>query len=123
LKKAFAVRAPIPDSAWRWSRGSIDHNPHVIAFDAHWIAADLPIGVGETLTRGKVESPQVPGATDELAFDGTLTDWASTMRAFVVNGINGILQLKERDELATSLYYLAIIAGNLSQRRHFDPFI
>ena len=75
----------------------------------------MPIGVGETLARGDVESPEVPGATHELALDGTLADWSSTMRAFVIDGIDGVLHFKERDELATSLYHLAVIAGNFLQ--------
>ena len=124
LKKVFrAVNSPIPYRFWQWSRRSIDHDPHIITFDAHWIAADLPIGIGETLARGDVEGPEVPGATDDLALDGTLADGASTMRAFIVDSVDCVLQLKERDELATDLYYLAVIAGNFSQRCHLDPFI
>ena len=96
-KPCRVVNSPISFSSWRWSRGSIDHDPHIIAFNAHWIAADLPIGVGKTLSGGNVEGPEVPGAADELAFDGTLADWSSTMRAFVIDGIYRVLHLEERD--------------------------
>jgi hypothetical protein len=124
MKKACpVVNSLIPLGCCHWSRKSIDHDPHIIAFDVYWIAADMSIGVGETLARGDVESPEVPGATHELALDGTLAYWSSTMRAFVVDGVNGILYLKESDELATSLYYLAIIAGNFPQGCHFDLFV
>jgi hypothetical protein len=83
----------------------------------------MPIGVGETLSRGYVEGPEMPGATDDLALDGPLADWSPPMRAFVIDGIYCVLHLKERDESAPGLYHLAVAAGNFFQRSNLDPFL
>ena len=83
----------------------------------------MPIGVGDTLSRGDIEGPEVPGATDELASDGTFTDWSPPMGAFVIDGVHGVLHLKERDEFAAGLYHFAVAAGNFSQRSNLDPLL
>ena len=45
------------------------------------------------------------------------------MRAFVIDGVDGVLHLEERDELAASLYHFAVAAGNFFQRSNFDPLL
>src|SRR5882724_2144714 len=83
----------------------------------------MPIEVGDTLSRGDIEGPEVPGATDELASDGTFTDWSPPMGAFIIDGVHGVLHLKERDEFAAGLYHFAVAAGNFSQRSNLDPLL
>ena len=54
---------------------------------------------------------------------GTFTDWSSPMRAFVVDGIDGVLHFEEGDEFAAGLYHFAVAAGNFFQRSDFDPLL
>lgn len=53
----------------RWRRRLIDRDPHIIAVDTHREAAHMTIRIGETLSGGDVEGPEVPRATDDLALD------------------------------------------------------
>jgi hypothetical protein len=67
--------------------------PYIIAVDTH-SGADMPIGVGEALSRGYIEGPEVLCAP-EIFLNGTFTNWPP-MGAGVIDGVTVSCILKAR---------------------------
>jgi hypothetical protein len=71
---------------------------HLIPFNPDYAAGDGDVGILRSLTGLHIESPSMPGTLDDATVQLAFSERSSRVRAGVVDGIEGSVDVEQRPE-------------------------
>lgn len=92
----------------------------LVAFDAHLTTSDLEILVAHSLAGDHVEFPAVPGALNDGPAQHALSQWASGVRAGIVDGVKRSIDVVQGDPDSVDLDGFPGSRGNVLYARDTD---
>jgi len=86
-------------SIWEaWESGGVDL--HLAVFDPDGVGVDRTTGDGNAFAGLDLEFPAVQRAGDGVAVDPTAREWRADMWTFVIDGVEGAIEIEEGEAFA-----------------------